>query len=64
MPTYTMNSVQLPVSIKTLFLGKGFLWTTEHTQRLRDLDLDYNLSLQTTISPQNLGAASRSVMGK
>ena len=43
MPAYTMNSTQLPVSAKTLFLGKGFLWTTEHTQRLRDLDLDYNL---------------------
>jgi conjugative coupling factor TraD (TOL family) len=43
MPNYTINSAQLPVSAKTLFLGKGFLWTTEHTQRLRDLDLDYNL---------------------
>ncbi len=43
MSAYTMNSAQLPVSGKTLFLGKGFLWTTEHTQRLRDLDLDYNL---------------------
>lgn len=43
MPGYTINSTQLPVSAKTLFLGKGFLWTTEHTQRLRDLDLDYNL---------------------
>lgn len=44
MPTYRMTSAQLPVSKNTLFLGKGFLWTTEHTQRLRDLDLDYNLS--------------------
>ncbi len=43
MPTYRMNSAQLPVSRHTLFLGKGFLWTTEHTQRLRDLDLEYNL---------------------
>ncbi len=43
MPVYTMTSAQLPVSQQTLFLGKGFLWTTEHTQRLRDLDLDYNL---------------------
>ena len=43
MPTYHMNSAQLPVSRHTLFLGKGFLWTTEHTQRLRDLDLEYNL---------------------
>ena len=43
MPTYTMNSQELPVSDNKLFLGKGFLWTAKHTQRLRDLDLDYNL---------------------
>ncbi len=42
-PTYTMMAKALPVSHKKLFLGKGFLWTTQHTQRLRDLDLDYNL---------------------
>lgn len=43
MPRYTMNSHQLPVSQRQLFLGKGFLWTAQHTQRLRDLDLSYNL---------------------
>jgi len=43
MPIYTMSTTQLPVSDKKLFLGKGFLWTAQHTQRLRDLDLDYNL---------------------
>lgn len=43
MPTYAMTSKQLPVSQKKLFLGKGFLWTSIHTQRLRDLDLEYNL---------------------
>jgi conjugative coupling factor TraD (TOL family) len=43
MPYYTMNSKQLPVSNNKLFLGKGFAWITQHTQRLRDLDLDYNL---------------------
>lgn len=46
LPTYTMNSKQLPVSQKRLFLGKGFLWTPTHTQRLRDLDLDYNLKFR------------------
>ena len=46
MPTYSMNSQQLPVSQKRLFLGKGFLWTPQHTQRLRDLDLDYNLKFR------------------
>lgn len=43
MPMYTMSAKQLPISDKKLFLGKGFLWTAQHTQRLRDLDLDYNL---------------------
>jgi len=43
MPVYRITSQQLPVSQKKLFLGKGFLWTAQHTQRLRDLDLSYNL---------------------
>lgn len=43
MPTYIVSDKYLPVSDKKLFLGKGFLWTAQHTQRLRDLDLDYNL---------------------
>ena len=43
MPVYTMTSKELPTSKSKLFLGKGFLWTAQHTQRLRDLDLDYNL---------------------
>lgn len=43
MPIYRMTSTQIPVSARKLFLGKGFLWTTTHTQRLRDLDLPYNL---------------------
>lgn len=43
MPTYNMTSKQLPVRKQKLFLGKGFLWTTQHTQRLRDLDLEFNL---------------------
>jgi len=43
MPIYAVTSKELPVSNKKLFLGKGFLWTAQHTQRLRDLDLSYNL---------------------
>lgn len=46
MPTYKMASHQLPVSHHRLFLGKGFLWTAQHTQRLRDLDVDYNLKFR------------------
>lgn len=43
MPSYTMTSKELPVSDHRLFLGRGFLWTAQHTQRLRDLDIAYNL---------------------
>ncbi|MEO8401653.1 MAG: type IV conjugative transfer system coupling protein TraD, partial [Gammaproteobacteria bacterium] len=43
MPHYAITSKQLPTSDKKLFLGKGFLWTAQHTQRLRDLDINYNL---------------------
>jgi len=43
MPKYTMSSSEIPVSQKHLFLGRGFLWKPTHTQRLRDLDLSYNL---------------------
>lgn len=47
MPSYTMTSEQLPVSKRSIFLGKGFLWTPQHTQRLRDLDLPYNLHFKS-----------------
>ncbi len=43
MPMYKMTSDELPVSDAKLFLGKGFLWTAQHTQRLRDLDVGYHL---------------------
>jgi conjugative coupling factor TraD (TOL family) len=43
MPKYAISAKQLPVSQKRLFLGRGFQWTPLHTQRLRDLDLSYNL---------------------
>lgn len=43
MPVYKITYQQLPMSQKKLFLGKGFLWTAQHTQRLSDLDLSYNL---------------------
>jgi len=46
MPIYIMRSKDMPVNQSHLFLGKGFLWTTQHTQRLRDLDLDYNLKFK------------------
>ncbi len=36
MPEYELTAKQIPVSQYRLFLGKGFLWQQQHTQRLRD----------------------------
>lgn len=36
LPHYALTSRQIPVSNKSLFLGKGFAWTPKHTQRLYD----------------------------
>ncbi len=36
LPTYRVRSSQIPLSRHKLFLGKGFRWTQQHTQRLRD----------------------------
>lgn len=36
LPYYALTSRQIPVSSKSLFLGKGFEWEPEHTQRLYD----------------------------
>lgn len=36
LPEYRVRPAQIPVSRHKLFLGKGFRWTQQHTQRLRD----------------------------
>lgn len=36
LPDYQVRANQIPVSRHKLFLGKGFRWTQQHTQRLRD----------------------------
>ncbi len=36
LPVYRLRSTQIPVSRHKLFLGRGFRWTQQHTQRLRD----------------------------
>jgi len=36
LPEYQIRADQIPVSRHKLFLGKGFRWTQQHTQRLRD----------------------------
>ncbi len=38
LPFYDMASVDIPVSNNYLFLGKGFKWGQEHTQRLVDTE--------------------------
>jgi len=34
LPRYVMTSHQVPVSVHTLFIGRGFRWEQKHTQRL------------------------------
>lgn len=34
LPTYSLAADEIPCSSTELFLGKGFYWTQEHTQRL------------------------------
>jgi len=36
LPTYMLRADKVPLSKRKLFLGKGFRWTQNHTQRLRD----------------------------
>ncbi|MCB0245164.1 MAG: type IV secretion system DNA-binding domain-containing protein, partial [Anaerolineae bacterium] len=36
LPEYRVRAGQIPVSRHKLFLGRGFRWTQQHTQRLRD----------------------------
>ncbi len=36
LPAYRVRADQIPVSRHKLFLGRGFRWTQQHTQRLRD----------------------------
>ena len=36
LPDYHVRANQIPVSRHKLFLGKGFRWNQQHTQRLRD----------------------------
>jgi conjugative coupling factor TraD (TOL family) len=36
LPIYKVRSNKIPLSRRKLFLGRGFRWTQQHTQRLRD----------------------------
>ena len=36
LPRYRLHLKKIPLSRHKLFLGRGFLWTQKHTQRLRD----------------------------
>lgn len=48
MPRYRLKSRRIPCSGKHLFLGRGFLWTQQHTQRLRDT---YRPEVQRYVRP-------------
>lgn len=36
LPRYSVQAARIPVSRSRLFLGRGFRWTQDHTQRLHD----------------------------
>ena len=48
MPYYGLTTKDVPVSKKHLFLGRGFLWTSKHTQRLHQIKQVKNLDYITT----------------
>ena len=48
MPYYGLTTKDVPVSKKHLFLGRGFLWTSKHTQRLHQIKQVKNLEYITT----------------
>lgn len=43
MPYYALSTKQIPLSKKYLFVGRGFLWTGLHTQRLHQIKQVGNL---------------------
>ncbi|MBN3171863.1 conjugative coupling factor TraD, PFGI-1 class, partial [Pectobacterium brasiliense] len=56
LPRYVMSSKQIPVSKRRLFIGKGFMWTQKHTQRLRDT---LRPEVERYIQPSTLYQAAR-----
>lgn len=64
MPTYEISTTNLPANKDKLFFGKGFLWTAKHTQRLRDLDLDYNLHFKNPSCLNNWAKQKELQLGK
>lgn len=61
-PDYRLRSSKIPKKPQHLFLGKGFLWTTQLTQRLRNLDFPFNahyLRQNTSGGPQLHGVSMR-----
>lgn len=56
LPRYVMSSKQIPVSRRRLFLGKGFMWTQKHTQRLHDT---LRPEVERYIRPSQLYQAAR-----
>lgn len=47
MPYYGLSTREVPASKEDLFLGRGFLWTSNHTQRLHQIKQVKNLKFIT-----------------
>lgn len=63
-PTWQLDFGSIPHTPATLFLGRGFVWTAKHTQRLRDTQTSsgrkYVSTKATESSPSNKGDVTSS----
>ncbi len=51
LPVYRLNARRIPISRRRLFLGRGFKWEAQHTQRLRDTQ---RVAAQAFLRPSRL----------
>ena len=63
LPFYALTPDEVPLSNKALFLGKGFAWEQQHTQRLLMARLPENIHL-TKVSSFYEWAREREINGK
>jgi len=55
MPYYAMNTTDIPLSKKWLFIGRGFRWLPHHTQRLHQIKQVQNEHFTRPIKHNDLG---------
>ena len=58
MPYYAMNTTDIPLSKKWLFIGRGFRWLPHHTQRLHQIKQVQNEHFTRPTKHNDLGGQS------